>query len=134
MIALDTNILVRYLLDDDQHQAKAARNLLSELTPEQSGFVCREVIIELAWVLQNTYGLSRDQISETLENLIATKELKFEAADDVVSAINHYKEGGASLPDRMIAAAAKRRGAHPLYTFDQKLARLEGVSLLETPT
>ncbi|MCY4610190.1 MAG: type II toxin-antitoxin system VapC family toxin [Gammaproteobacteria bacterium] len=133
MIALDTNVLVRYLLDDDEHQTKAARNFLSGLTPEQPGFVCREVTVELAWVLQNTYGLPRNLISETLEDLVATKELKFESADDVVSAINHYREGGASLPDRMIAAAAKRRGAHPLYTFDQKLARLEGVSLLEEP-
>ncbi|MCY3852685.1 MAG: type II toxin-antitoxin system VapC family toxin [Gammaproteobacteria bacterium] len=134
MITLDTNVLVRYLLDDDEHQAKAARNLLSGLTPDQPGFVCREVTVELTWVLQNTYGFSRDLVSEALEDLIATKELKFEAADDVVSAINHYREGGASLPGRMIAAAAKRRGAYPLYTFDQKLARLEGVLLLETPT
>ena len=134
MIAVDTNILIRYLLDDDKHQAKAARNLLAGLTPEQPGFVCREVTVELAWVLQHTYGFSRHLVSETLENLIATKELKFEAADDIVSAINHYREGGASLADRMIASAAKRRGAYPLYTFDQNLARLEDVSLLETST
>lgn len=133
MIALDTNVLVRYLLNDDEHQAKAARNFLSGLTPEQPGFVCREVTTELAWVLQNTYGFSRDLVAKALEYLIAAKELKFEAADDVVSAINHYREGGASLPDRMIAAAAKRCGAYPLYTFDRKLARLEGVSLLKTP-
>ena len=134
MIALDTNVLVRCLLDDDEHQAKAARDLLSRLTPDQPGFICREVTVELVWVLQHTYGFSRDLVAEVLEELVTTKELEFEAVDDVLSAIAHYRKGGANMPDRMIGAAAKRRGAYPLYTFGQKLAGLEGVSLLETPT
>ena len=58
MIALDTNVLVRYLVDDDAEQAQAARTLLEGLTAERSGFVCREVIVELVWVLQRTYGTS----------------------------------------------------------------------------
>ena len=134
MIALDTNVLARYLLEDDEQQAEAARDLLSRLTPEQPGFICREVTIELTWVLQRIYGFSRDLIAEALEKLIAAQELKFEAVDDLIPAIIHYRQGGANLADRMIVAASKRRGAYPLYTFDQKLARLEGVSLLEEPT
>ncbi len=134
MIALDTNVLARYLLEDDEQQAEAARDLLSRLTPDQPGFICREVTIELTWVLQRIYGFSRDLIAEALEKLIAAKELKFEAVDDLIPAIIHYRQGGANLADRMIVAASKRRGAYPLYTFDQKLARLEGVSLLEEPT
>ena len=134
MIALDTNVLARYLLEDDEQQAKAARDFLSRLTPEQPGFICREVTIELTWVLQRIYGFSRDLVAEALEKLIAVKELKFEAVDDLIPSIIHYRQGGANLSDRMIVAASKRRGAYPLYTFDQKLARLEGVSLLETPT
>ena len=130
MIALDTNVLVRYLLEDDERQADAARDLLSRLTPEQPGFVCREVTIELAWVLEKSCGFSRSLVAEALRELIYAEELEFETADDVISAIEHYREGGADLPDRMIMAAAKRSGAYPLFTFDQKLARLDGVSLL----
>ena len=90
--------------------------------------------VELVWVLQHTYGFSRDLIAEFLEDIVTAKELEFEAVDDVLSAIAHYRKGGANMPDRMIVAAAKRRGAYPLYTFDQKMAGLEGVSLLEAPT
>ena len=52
MIAIDTDVLVRYLVCDDQQQAEAARTLLESLTAERPGFVCREVTVELAWVLE----------------------------------------------------------------------------------
>ena len=133
MIALDTNVLVRYLVDDDAEQAQAARTLLEGLTAERSGFVCREVIVELVWVLQRTYGLSRDWIAAVLEDLVATEGLDIEAADDVARAVFRYRRGGAGFADLMIAAAAERSGAFPLYTFDRKAAQIEGTALLETP-
>ena len=131
MIALDTNVLVRYLVDDDAQQAEAARVLLTGLTAERPGFVCREVTVELAWVLQRACGFSRDRIATVLEELIATEELEFEAVDDVARAAFSFRRGGAGFSDLMIVAAAKRRGANPLYTFDRQAAQLEGVVLLE---
>lgn len=59
MIALDTNVLVRYLVDDDAEQARAARKLLEGLAAERPAFICREVMIELVWVLQRAYRLPR---------------------------------------------------------------------------
>ena len=129
MIALDTNVLVRYLVNDDARQAAAARVLLAELTSERPGFVCREVVVELVWVLQRAYGFSRDQIARVLEELVATRELAFEAGDDVGRAAFMYRQGGAGFSDLMIAAAAKRTGAYPLYTFDRQAAQLDGVVL-----
>ena len=63
MIALDTNVLVRYLVNDDAEQANAARVLLESLTAEEPGFVCREVMVELVWVLQRAYGFARGRIA-----------------------------------------------------------------------
>ncbi len=130
MIALDTNVLVRYLVRDDARQAEAARALLEPLTAERPGYVCREVAVELVWVLERAYGLARDQIATILEELVATEELVVEDADDVARAASGYRAAGVGFSDLMILAAAKRSGAHPLYTFDQKAARHDGISLL----
>ena len=130
MIALDTNVLVRYLVHDDMQQAEAARALLESLTADNPGYVCREVTVELVWVLERTYDLSRDQIATILEELVTTGGLVIESAEDVARAAFRYRSGGTGFSDLMILAAANRSNARPLYTFDQKAARLEGVSLL----
>ncbi len=130
MIALDTNVLVRYLVRDDRHQAEAARALLESLTPERPGYVCREVTVELVWVLERAYGFPRDRIGSVLEELVATEGLAIEAAGDVARASIRYRAGGAGFSDLMILAAAERSGARPMYTFDRKAARIDGVELL----
>ena len=132
MIALDTNVLVRFLVDDDPRQAEAARALLAELTPERPAFVCREVAVELSWVLDRAYGFSRDRIATVFEELVASEELRFEAPDDVVRAADGCRRGGPGFADRMISAAARRSGAAPLYTFDRQAADLRGAVLIET--
>ena len=132
MTAIDTNVLVRYLVLDNLEQAEAARELLEGLTPEQPGFICREVILEVVWVLERTYGFSRDQIADVLLELAATDTLVIEAAEDVVSAAEIYRQGGTDFSDLMILAAAINAGAGPLYTFDRKFARLDEVVLLNT--
>ncbi len=130
MIALDTNVLVRYLVRDDLQQAEAARALLDSLTAERPGYVCREVTVELVWVLERAYGLARDRIATILDELVATEGLVIEDADDVARAGLRYRAPGAGFSDLMVLAATERSGAHPLYTFDQKAARLEGTVLL----
>ena len=131
MIALDTNVLVRYLVDDDAEQAETARALLDTLTPERPGFVCREVMVELVWVLRRTYGHSPDRIATVLEDLVTTDGLVVEAAADVARSAVRYRRGVADFSDLMIAAAAERAGARPLCTFDRKAARLPDVELLD---
>ena len=126
MIALDTNVLVRYLVRDDVPQAQAARAMLDSLTAERPGYVCREVTVELVWVLERAYGFARDRIATIVEELVATEGLVIEEANDVARAALRYRAAGAGFSDLMILAAAERSGAHPLYTFDQKAARLEG--------
>jgi len=131
MIALDTNVLVRFLVRDDEKQASAANELLSSLTVDRPGFVCREVVVELVWVLERAYGFPRDQIADVLEHLVSTEVLVIEAADDVAQAAFRYRTVSAGFSDLMILAAAERAQALPMYTFDQKAARQEGVVLLQ---
>ena len=132
MIALDTNVVVRFLVRDDPRQADAARVLIESLTAERPGFVCWAVAIELVWVLERAYRISRDRIAAIQEELIATDELVIEAADDVAQAASRYRASGTGFSDLMVLAAARRSGAHPVYTFDRKAARLEGVMLLRS--
>ena len=130
MIALDTNVLVRYLVRDDEQQAESARALLESLTAERPGYACREVVVELVWVLERAYGVSRARIATILQELVATESLVIEASDDVARAAMRYRAGGPGFSDLMILAAADRAGARALYTFDQKAARMKGVELL----
>ena len=133
MIAVDTNVLVRYLVGDDAEQANAARTLLERLTPERPGFICREVAIEVVWVLGRAYGFTRAQIADVLVELIATDSIVVEAADDTARAAYDYRQGGVGFADLMILSAAEREGAAPLYTFDRQLARMDGAVLVENP-
>ena len=129
-LLLDTNVLVRYLVNDEPRQADAARALLARLAPNRPGFVCREVAVELSWVLERAYGFPRDRIASVFEALVASEELRIEAAEDVIRAADGCRRSGADFSDQMIVAAARRSGAGPLYTFDRRAARLDGAALL----
>ncbi len=131
MIALDTNIIIRYLVRDDVKQSEAARALLESLTAERPGYVCREVAVEVVWVLKRAYGYSRAQVAAILKELLITEVLVFEAADDAARAAFLYGEGEAEFSDLMIMAAARRAGIRSLHTLDRKLSRLEGAVLLD---
>ena len=131
MISLDTNILVRYLVNDDVDESVAARNLASALTAEEPAFVCREVIVEFVWVLERSYGFSRDAISTALLDMLSREGIILETSDDVARAALGSRRGEADFSDLMIAAASRREGALPLYTFDQRASRLDGVRLLD---
>ena len=132
MIAVDTNVLVRYLVRDDAEQAEAARALLEGLTRERSGFVCREVVVEVVWVLERAYRFTRAEIADVLVELVATDCLVIETADEVTRAALRYRQGGPGFSDLMILAAAYRAGALPLHTFDTRLSRVEGATLVST--
>ena len=132
MIALDTNIVMRLLVRDDLSQAEAAERLISGFTPENRGFICREVMMELIWVLERVYEHSKTDIGETVLELISSADLEIENHEAVTRCLYRYMRGGADFAGLMILAAADHRRATPLHTFDRKLARLEGATLIET--
>ena len=124
MIALDTNVLVRFLTGDDPDQLADASALLDRLTPAAPGFIAREVAVELVWVLHRGYRLPRRRVAAILTELLETRGLLFENAADVARAAAEYGRGGPEFADRMILAAARRMEAVPLYTFDGGLSRV----------
>ena len=131
MLALDTNVILRYLVRDDEAQAEAASSLLESLTADRPGFICREVIIEMVWVLERAYRFTRSQIADVLVEMTLTQGLVFESEDDVVRAALQYPQGGPGFADLMILAATARTEARPLYTFNRALGRAEGAALVE---
>ena len=130
MIALDTNVLVRFLVQDDPEQARLADEVMDRLTEGAPAFVGREVLIELVWVLERAYRLGRSDIAGALDGLLASTELVIEGADEIGPALELYRNDGFGFADLMIAAAARRAGAGEVVTFDRKAAGLPGVRLL----
>lgn len=130
MIGLDTNVLVRFLTQDDPRQAVLANRLLDGLSVDNPGFVAREVLVELVWVLERAYRLPRARTAEALLALLAAAELEVEAADDVGRTLGPYRDDGFDFADLMIAAASRRAGCGSLVTFDRKAARVAGLELL----
>lgn len=129
MIALDTNVLVRFLTRDDPDQWAAADALMAGLSAHAPGFICREVMVELVWVLERAYGLPREEIARAVGGFLEAPEVRVEAADRVGLALSRYARGGPGFSDQMILLAAGTE-ASALVTFDAKLAREEGARLV----
>ena len=132
MIALDTNVLVRFLAQDDDAQFQVAAGLIEGCTRDAPGYVCREVMIELVWVLERAYKYSREEIAEALLSIVTASQLSVENAQDIASVVNLYRDEGYDFADLMIRQSAQRSENRILKTFDQKLAKLDGVELLGT--
>jgi len=130
VIALDTNVLVRFLVQDDPAQAQVAGEIMGRLTDENPGFIAREVLVELVWVLGRAYGFGRSDIAAAFDGLLSSTELVVEEGDMVGGIVERYRVEGFGFADLMIAAAAQRVDATELVTFDRKAARLPGVRLL----
>lgn len=131
MIGLDTNVLVRFLVQDDPAQAALVTATISRLTEAEPGFVCREVLVELVWVLERAYGLGRAEIARALDGLLEARELVLEAADRVAIAADRYRKGGPGFADQMVALAGQGAGCSATLTFDRKAALVAGMTLLE---
>jgi predicted nucleic-acid-binding protein len=130
MTGLDTNVLVRFLVQDDAAQAKAAQELMATFTEAAPGFICREVLVELVWVLERAYALPRPDISHALDGLMEARELVIEAADRAAIAVDRYRNGGPGFADQMIALAGQGARCEATVTFDRQAAGIPGMSLL----
>jgi predicted nucleic-acid-binding protein len=131
MAALDTNVLVRYLVEDDPGQLATAKALLEHCVSEgQSLFLPISVIVELEWVLRSTFGFGKDEIVQTLTDLLSSVELSFQDEPAVEMALLLYRKGSADFADCVHIALAAQAGEQPLWTFDKKAAKLAGAQLL----
>ncbi len=131
MAALDANILVRFLVEDDASQLAAARKLITRCVNErESLYVPVTVSLELEWVLRSSFGFRKDAVITTLSQLLSSFELTFESEGALEVALTLYSQGGADYSDCLHVALAHVAGEQPLWTFDKAAAKLDGARLL----
>lgn len=131
MPALDTNVLVRYVVQDDGTQLAAARRLIERCLVEGTSiFVPVTVVLELEWVLRASFGYAKDDVLQVLSNLFSAAELTFESERALEVALQLYREGSADFADCLHVALAAQAGERPLWTFDKDAAKVSGAQLL----
>src|ERR1700720_2073356 len=131
MIGLDTNILVRYLAQDDPVQSPKATELIErQLTPNNPGFVSVVAMVETVWVLDRAYGLTNQEAAAAVERLLQVEVLAIESEQEVFTAMVALKQGRGSFADALIAELGVRAGCTRTLTFDQKAVRLPGFELV----
>jgi predicted nucleic-acid-binding protein len=127
VIGLDTNVLVRYLVEDDLDQSERAAKLIDGAIDEnQLLFVSSVVLCEVVWVLQGPYKVSRARVVSLLEALLKVSQLKLESRDVVANAVARFSRGKGDFADYVIHEAAKLAGCSGVATFDKALLREDG--------
>ena len=132
MPSIDTNVLVRWLADDDQRQSDRAQRLFeSARTNQTTLFIPATVALELEWVLRSRYELDKATVLGTFNTLLETQEVEFQDEAAIEHALHLYRQGAAEFADCLRAGISVAATRAPLLTFDQKAARLPGVELLD---
>ena len=131
MAALDTNILVRFLVEDDAAQLNAARKLIhARVAAGELLHIPVTVALELEWVLRSNFGFAKATGVATLSRLLASNELSFESEGALEVALVLYSQGAADYSDCLHVALASAAGEQPLWTFDKAAAKIDGARLL----
>lgn len=130
MIGLDTNVLVRYVMQDDPKQSPKASRLIESLTSEASGFVPLVALIELVWVLTSCYDLTREQVAQALDGLLRAKEIVLERAEQVSQALRIFGASSADFADCLIERTSGAMGCRKTMTFDTGAAKFAGMTLI----
>jgi predicted nucleic-acid-binding protein len=127
MIGLDTNILVRYLAQDDPVQSAKATEIIEErLSEDEPGFISLVTIAETVWVLDRLYDQSPQEIAQLIERMLQSDTLFFQNEQEVFTAMVALKAGRGSFADALIGALGTWAGCSSTLTFDRKAARLAG--------
>ena len=131
MIGLDTNVLVRYLAQDDPAQSRTATELIEyRLSEAEPGFVSIVGMAEVAWVLERAYRLADQEIAAAIEGILQSEVLVVENEQEVFTAMVALKEGRGSSADALIGALGVKAGCSWTVTFDRRAGRLDGFELL----
>jgi predicted nucleic-acid-binding protein len=134
MIGLDTNVLVRYLAQDDPKQAAVATRLIErDLSASQPGFISLVVLVELCWVLKRIYAATNDELVDTVGDLLAAAQFHLERREVVQQAVALMHESRSSnggFADLLIAQIALAEGCSHVLSFDRAAVRSAGMVLL----
>ncbi len=131
MTGLDTNVLVRYLAQDDAAQATRATRLIErELSEREPAFIGLVVLVETCWVLKRLYGATPAELRVTVRDLLDTRQFVIEQRTVVLRAVARLGDGAGDLADALIAEGAAEAGCARTVTFDKQGVRL-GMELLK---
>lgn len=127
MLGIDTNVLLRYLVRDDEAQFEKARRLIRrEVSAGEGVFVSLLVLLESEWVLRSRYGLRKTEIMETFSALLDATEVRFEDEPVIEEALFIWKDVAAEFADCLIGVRNRRLGCRATATFDAKAVKLPG--------
>jgi len=127
MLGIDTNVLVRFLVRDDDAQFERARRLIKrEISAGRRVFVNQLVIMETEWVLRSRYAVSKHQIIEALSGLLDAADVQFEDEPAIEQALFLWKDTTADFADCLIGAKNRRLGCRATASFDSKASKLPG--------
>lgn len=133
MNGLDTNILVRYLVQDDIEQGRLAAEYIKQVKASgETCFINNIVLCELVWVLKSSYKLSRSEIIDVLEKILRTDVFDFENRETAWLSVQEMKKGKADFSDYFIVKLNKQANCTETATFDIKLQEVEEILLLST--
>lgn len=130
MIGLDTNVLVRYVAQDDVKQSPKATALIESLSDDNKGFICMVSIVEMVWVMQGCYQATKDEIVAILEKLLRIQTILVENAEVVLKAVHAYSNSTADFADCLIERSAHNANCTDTMTFDGKAAKTAGMRLI----
>ena len=127
MIGLDTNVLARLFVDDDQIQTQKAREFVAaRCTSGDPGYIDRVALCEMVWVLSGAYGYGRAAIADVIEKLLAAPDIELEDHDVVRAALETFRNRGVDFADALIGEVNRARGCEATATFDRRAGKLGG--------
>jgi len=127
MLGIDTNVLVRFLVRDDQTQFEKARKLLKrEVSNGRRVFINQLVLLETEWVLRSRYGLAKTLMLDTISRLLDAPDIQLEDEPAVEEALFIWRDANADFADCLIGARNRRLGCRAAVTFDTKASKLQG--------
>ena len=130
MIGIDTNVLVRYIAQDDATQsARATRLLEQECSPTTPGFIGLVVLLELVWVSESCYGASRAEITDIVRRILSIRQLVVQEAEIAWKALRLFESSMADFADCLVERIAAAAGCTVVMTFDKAAAKA-GMTLL----
>lgn len=131
MRGVDTNVLLRYLAQDDPEHSRIASNLIEGAeNDDERLYVTTIVLCELIWSLRSTYRVRREGIVSILEELLAAAVFEIQERDLVRRAVEDFRRGPADFSDYLIGWQNRKAGCIDTVTFDRGLEAADGFSLL----
>ena len=133
MIGIDTNLLLRLVVNDDERQSLAVERFIQQRSSADAPcYISNIVLVETVWVLETAYGFDRAMVADTLTMLFEVEQFDFESPEDVSAAVEAFRQSRVEFADCLLGRMNLLAGCEYTVTFDRKAAKLPGFKLLTT--